>query len=402
MILVAAMIICLGGCDERTDVHQVAIRRDSGNVSIFRLHGEEHARLWSMDSATRSAAAAASELVLYRVTGGVRLHDGRVVVGNRGTNEIFLLDSLGRRLRAIGRAGSGPGEFLRLSSVLRMGGDTIAALDGQLRRITVVTAGGGHVRDYLIKAPTRASPIGLAGALGPLENAQLLIWLQAMPSPADIARLNELHKVGQVPLILFAIDSEGETSSIIGEFRGEEMYMGARAGTQQPANWGPAPFGRWTRFGAHKDRVYVFSNAEGESRVYTPEGRLLAVYRGAWPMREVKSADRRKHIAEWAKRWPSETREANTRVFQQRAYPLTMPAYRDAVVGSDGVMWIEPYESWDGEKRLYIGYDSTGLALGKLALRYEDTILEIGNGRVILLRVDADGVENVVIERFRL
>jgi hypothetical protein len=86
--------------------------------------------------------------------------------------------------------------------------------------------------------------------------------------------------------------------------------------------------------------------------------------------------------------------------YEQIQYPDSMPAFREAVVATDGVVWIEPYELWDGAQRHFVGYDSTGLAVARLSLEYNDRIMEIGNGTILLLNVAEDGVETIRVARY--
>jgi hypothetical protein len=60
--------------------------------------------------------------------------DGNIYVRDFRANEIVVLDPAGQRVRSIGRAGEGPGEFRALASIAWFG-DTLLALDSQLRRI---------------------------------------------------------------------------------------------------------------------------------------------------------------------------------------------------------------------------------------------------------------------------
>ena len=87
------------------------------------------------------------------IRGAVRLGDGRIVVANAGTSELRVFDSTGKYLYAIGRKGQGPGEFVSLGMVWRLPGDTLVAMDYQLRRFSVfvpsgefVSSSGGMVR----------------------------------------------------------------------------------------------------------------------------------------------------------------------------------------------------------------------------------------------------------------
>jgi hypothetical protein len=66
------------------------------------------------------------------VRGVVRLADGGVAVANGGSNEIRVFSRDGQFLRALGRAGSGPGEFRRITRLLRRG-DTLVGVDADSR-----------------------------------------------------------------------------------------------------------------------------------------------------------------------------------------------------------------------------------------------------------------------------
>jgi hypothetical protein len=372
---------------------------DSANVAIIVLRGGDRARL--ADTASRSLDVADARVVLHGVIGGVRLSDGRYAVGSRYTHQIVLFDSAKHETVSFGRSGSGPGEFRDLMSVVVAGDETVAALDARLRRITLVR-NGSLVRDFVVTPPALAAPMGQAALVGSLGNGRLLMWLQTMPSQAELDALNRPNSVGQIPLVLFSVDSLGHAAEPLGVFPGEEQYMGTLPGSAQPASFGRAPFGRWTRFGTHGDRVYVFRNAEQDIRVYSSAGLLLSMYRTDWPEREVSRDDRQRIIEERVGGAPAGASvEEWRRQFEAMHFPPVMPAYRDALIGSDGIIWIEPYRDWNGEHRVYIAYDSTGTALGRLALGYRDRILQIGHGRALLLRVNEDNTETLRLKSFR-
>lgn len=61
----------------------------------------------------------------FRVTGAVRLADGRIVVANAGSHEVRSYSSDGAFLTAVGREGDGPGEFRNITEVDRYAGDSV-------------------------------------------------------------------------------------------------------------------------------------------------------------------------------------------------------------------------------------------------------------------------------------
>jgi hypothetical protein len=63
---------------------------------------------------------------------------GRIYAYGSGIEGVMAYDSAGRFLRRIGRAGSGPGEFRGVSGAVGIAGDSVAIIDGTLRRMTVL------------------------------------------------------------------------------------------------------------------------------------------------------------------------------------------------------------------------------------------------------------------------
>ena len=82
----------------------------------------------------------------------VRLSDGRLLV-DIGT-AIDYFDASGRFVRRIGRAGNGPGEFQRISTILALPGDSLfAAVDARRARIIVFETASGALRREVVVRP---------------------------------------------------------------------------------------------------------------------------------------------------------------------------------------------------------------------------------------------------------
>ena len=397
-LFILVVLIIAAACGGTAD-DEAAPTPDSASVSVLTLQGDEQAPMIDLDVVAGVPLAFADPaVVLHGVIGGVRLPNDGIALGSRFTSQIVFYDARGRGQATFGREGGGPGEFARLASILRIGGDTIAALDGQHRRISLLSAQGGLIRDYSIQPPGNAAPVGHAEAVGHLGAGRLLMWLQTMPGEAELAQLNRPNSVGQIPVVLFAIDAQGASAQPIGVFAGEDQYMGTSIGSQQLTSYGPAPFGRWTRFGVHDGRIYVFNNEAGSIEVHSPEGRLLSTFRTPWRPRVVNDSDRTRLIDEWVRRSPRQEEWEDRRAhFQQLVFPTVMPLYRDAVLGWDGIIWLEPYSQWDGARRLYVGYNAEGVAVRRLSMGYRDQILQIGHDQALLRRYQDDDTEAVRI-----
>lgn len=111
-----------------------------------------------------------SDYAFSRITGGVILDDGRVVVGDDGTSEIVYIDEDGTLGAVVGAPGEGPGEFSNIASVTRRAGDTVLVEDDVNLRFTTILDGE-------VSTTERMSTVGLGFqyvALG-WENGDLIL-----------------------------------------------------------------------------------------------------------------------------------------------------------------------------------------------------------------------------------
>lgn len=96
-------------------------------------------------SVTIGSVSGRDDEVLVRAFSGFRSSQG-IVIANRNPPEIREYDTAGALIRRMGREGAGPGEFRHLTWIAPWGGDSIAALDARLSRITVFSPAGAYVR----------------------------------------------------------------------------------------------------------------------------------------------------------------------------------------------------------------------------------------------------------------
>jgi hypothetical protein len=94
----------------------------------------------------------------------VALPDGFVVAVG-GTSDLRFYGLDGTPQNAVGRRGGGPGEFRSISAI-QTRSDSIVVYDGSLRRISVWSLRGEHLRDEQVAIP-RTSPAGALAATAP-------------------------------------------------------------------------------------------------------------------------------------------------------------------------------------------------------------------------------------------
>jgi 6-bladed beta-propeller len=127
--------------------------RDSAGVVIV-----EHTSLAGGDSTSwRIALSDTTRIGLFGITpegderylardvGAARLADGRVAVADQLAYSVRIFEADGSFSEAVGRRGEGPGEFVSLGGLFRIGGDSLLAVD-QGPRWTLLDPFGNFVQ----------------------------------------------------------------------------------------------------------------------------------------------------------------------------------------------------------------------------------------------------------------
>ncbi len=109
----ALFAIAVVACTDDTPRTDTAIVRDSGGVrivenatpanelAVWTLAGQPGLQLGTVEGNSAEQ--------FFRVSGAVRLSDGRIAVANAGSQELRLFTPGGRHLRSVGGPGGGPG-----------------------------------------------------------------------------------------------------------------------------------------------------------------------------------------------------------------------------------------------------------------------------------------------------
>ena len=318
---------------------------------------------WSIDSVPLleiSDDDPGGAVVLGAAVHVTRLPDGGVLVTDRGLHSIRFFAPDGRFVRAVGRRGSGPGEFEYIRVAYRCGDSLyveenaarrvmLHALDGSLARTMTTSEFGGGTDAFRSACNNDGVFVHLAwGArFDPSKRGRLrepvAVWLTS----ADGARVAALDDVGGQEFIGFA---EGAFRALLR--RTPHVAIGGR-------------------------QVYVGSG-DSSVQVYTLDGAPAGVR--TLPPRDLRVSDA---DLERAKRLDSlgedaETQAETRRIWELDTPPATLPAYDALIVDSEDHLWVRRHPVAGQERTPWIVFDPDGAHVATVELPGVLTVHEIG------------------------
>jgi hypothetical protein len=361
--------------------------RDSAGVTLV----ENTSGSWSDAQAWQVAAEPSVDIgelegeepyQLFRVSGAVRLSDGRIVVGNGGSHELRYFDAQGRYLKSAGREGGGPGEFEGVGDPVPIGADTIAVYDWNLRRISLWDPDGNFVRSFGIQFSS-GSPV----AVGPLSDGNWLFSKAFSYTPGEVST------VVRDTSAYFRFDQRGELIDSIGRFPSWEYFL---QGSAQAAWATSLPFGREFATAVASGGFYHGITDRYEILRYDSSGELERVIRKAHEPVPVGDADVERYKAERVENASSDNwRRRLERMFAEVPLPSTMPAFQTFEVDALGYLWVAEYERPGADAQRWSVFDSDGRLLGTVETPSGLAVHQIGVDFLLASWEDELGVEHV-------
>ena len=311
-----------------TSVAQSA--RDSAGTRI----AENAQPLLSGARAPRLASVPALELdptkgadyTFGRVTGVLRLADGRIFVAGGTAPQFRLFDRNGRLLHAIEERSADKSNDAG-HSVAKLRGDTIAILSRRLPTLVVVA--GDSLRQ--ISAP-RETPRGPPGTIlinvltnGGSASANL-------PRPAD--RAVGTQWADSTGFVLR--DRDGALIRDLGNMPYIALVM---TKTRPTPPWLSAIGISCSGAGRF---YYGFGNTFS-LMVYSERGALESIIRRVWTPTPVTPADWEHWVTDWSKLWVKERGADSIKAVQsvrEEPYAFELPAFSGCLVAQDGTLWV--------------------------------------------------------------
>lgn len=137
-------------------------------------------------------------LMFHRASSGRKYPDGRIVVADGASRQLRWFAADGAPIQVGGRRGQGPGEFAGPMRIVPWAGDTVAAVDGWLRRVSLWSSEAREIRTEQIPGATMAEmPAGpwiyrrtvVHGASSPDAQACVAAVIRTLPLPTVEAGL---------------------------------------------------------------------------------------------------------------------------------------------------------------------------------------------------------------------
>jgi hypothetical protein len=302
-----------------------------------------------------------------------RLPDGGVLIADRGLHSLRFFSPDGRFQRAVGRQGSGPGEFEYIRRANRCG-DSLFVEDVVGQRVGVYTLDG-----TLARTATTREFGGGAPAFTSACNANGVFVHLAFGGQFDPSKRGRHRE----PVAVWLSSTARGRIAELGSVPGHE-YVGMGDGTVRGL------LRRTQQIAIGREYVYVGSADSGVVNVYTLDGAPAGV-------RRLPDTDLRATAAdiERAKRLDSMGQSAEEQAYTRAGWaldqpPATLPAYDAMLVDSEGYLWVRRYPLAGDTHTPWIVFDQQGEHVVTVALPAMLTVHEIGSDYVAAIELDPE------------
>lgn len=366
------------------------VERDSAGVTIVDNRFDAIPGSWDVDSIRILVVGgmdAPESDQLFRVTGALRLPDGRFVLSNAGTKEIRILGPDGALLTTHGREGDGPGEFQAPMLLGLLAPDSLLVWDEGLRRISVLHLESGFARSYQIDWSGTGFPV----ARGMMTDGSVVMG-GGMSFNSDGGFPNGVIR----PASTFGwVRPDGEEVHL-GDFPAAEMF--ARSSNEGFMAQG-LPFGRSSIAAAAPTGAWLGTADSYEVTYYGDSGAPQRILRLDAPLRAVSDA----HVEAYIRvNIDEDTNDENRRrelraMTREMPIPQHLPPYQALLVDSEGYLWVQDYQIPEGDAPTWTIFDGAGHVAGRLETPRRTRILEVGPDYILGRTRDELDVESLTV-----
>lgn len=340
----------------------------------------------------------ADKLELVSVSDAVVLADSTLVIADQGAAHLIRLDKEGAVIDRFGGAGDGPGEYTDIEAIGQSPDGGLFVFDGRAQRLTTYDADLALRTVQNMHFEGRYLPFRPVNHLG---NATLSAVLEgSVPATPGVHR-PFLH--------LVQVDSAGIVSDTLGRWPGKERYVNADG----------------DRVAVGLARTAIYAGRNSYTLTGVSDSVDVTLYERAEPLVRLVAANEERRAPEdvrevWIDRFlqvlPEQVQSRWEERLEASIVNPTYPALRGVVVDNEGRIWLGEYESLDQQRRQWIALGPDGTPLGRLDLpifkhqwlEHEISIpgepihelLDIGYGRLVLLRKNQFDVHYVEVYRF--
>jgi hypothetical protein len=292
-----------------------------------------------------------------------------LAVADSAALQIHVYDSLGRRIRSIGRKGRGPNEIRAMTRIAYFG-DTIVVVDRFNSRASQWST-AGFVNSRLL--PTEFAIRGEVATVLSAGDA-LLFTLTVCPRQGQVQDSAEF----------FIVDSVGKRRREVGRlYSGESFYTVLKEG---PCNSDATPMAPAAFTAAVPGGFWYASGVSSTLTRYSNEGVVLVNVTLPVNPAPVTEADKKHHIDAWANEFPQYPSAKAQRLSALRSITLaqTLPFVTGVTVTTDGGAWIATGAHTTDSTRVWYAVSGSGKIEGRIILPAAHDVLDAGPGHVLV------------------
>jgi hypothetical protein len=322
--------------------------------------------------------------MLLNPIGAVRLGDGRVVVGDRGSKSLKVFAPTGAFDRSIGREGDGPGEFRYLARLHGCNADSVFVDDIARHVFSVIGPDGTVARTFVLQTAEPGQP---AYELTCNRQGDFLTsgWGSMRPKNREPYRPD-------VPVALAGPD--GKVGATLGRFPGTEM-MPVMGGA------GPRRMGRWLRLAMAREMAWVAANRNADLLGFTRAGTLSLIVRTTAATRPVTKADLAWYRKSVLDSTSAGRAEMVNKELDEMIPPGSLPPVTALLADSDDHLWVQQYPEPGQSRARWDVYRPDGVLLGTVSMAPGLSPVEIGADYVLGLATGEDGSRWAQLHRLR-
>lgn len=377
--------------------HDTAPRAASDAAAMNAAPAWSEGRGWTIEDTPSVVIGEAEGAEAYQfdvIASALRLADGTVVVGDRGSGQVRWFTARGEHLRSVGRKGDGPGEF-RVIEWIGARGDSVLVWDPFARRLTVLGPGGAVARMVRVAQGT------------------------------GVDFLQGVGMMGSGTLVLRAV-SVGDISSAKRPARGEHVdsatYLrvsttdGRLAGTLGPYLLGDRVTVRAGRMSLTEEVIFgrrgvLAMGPQGFFTGTTDAFRLTAHAEDGRPLRTVGrphrstrasggdvrlAVEQRRSQGDLGKTMPA-MRRVQQAALENPPHRATLAAFTRVLVDGAGNVWMEEFRIDPQQAGTWTVLDPGGRWLGQVTAPAGVEVLQIGRDAVLGRTRDELGVERITV-----
>jgi hypothetical protein len=306
------------------------LKRDSSGVEIVILTGTIDPTPLRRSEAIVVATLDSLEIDELRQIRTAHLSgDGSITLASTKPLRVVLIDSTGRVLRQLGRAGDGPGEYRAVSTIRRLSDGRVVLFDPVNRRMTEF-ADDGQVSTVMTFATVRERPTAaLSLPAGVFDDGSVLVRAGAPAAAAS--------GLSRPPFEFVRLSHGGRVQMLPGVLDGDEVFMGA-PGPNGFAPIGVPPFGRKVLAAVCGDDFVLAENSGFPVRWQSGNGRLRREVQ-AQVVRQFLS--HRDYIEFWRQNGLDKPTDVDVKRLREMTPGDSLPAIRALYCAPDNQLLIE-------------------------------------------------------------